>query len=304
MQRDNYTIQEKMLSVGDGHTLNAIEWGNKKSNVKIIFLHGGPGSQIKDKYKSAFNPELHHVVFFDQRGAGKSTPSGSLENNTTEHLVEDISKVADHFGFNHFYLHGSSWGSALALAYSLVHPKRVKGLVIGGVYTGSQSENDWIGKGRFKPFYPDVWDAYLDRTPEEYRDNPSAYHFDKILNGTPEEQKLSGYAYDCLESGVIKLDDRSIPEAFEDYDSSGIRLEVHYISQNCFMMDRHILDNAHQLTMPIWMVHGRYDMVCPPQTAYELHHRLSNSKLYWSISGHGTEHENENIFRAILAELE
>lgn len=303
MQRDEYTLQEINLAVGEGHKLNVVEWGNKASHTKIIFLHGGPGGSVKDKHKSAFNPELHHVIFFDQRGSGKSTPYGSLEDNTTEHLIGDISKIADHFNFDHFYLHGSSWGSALALAYALEHPKRVKGLIIGGVYTGSQAENDWIDKGFFKPFYPDVWDAYLERTPEEYRDNPSAYHFDKILNGNAEESKLSSYAYSHLEGDVIKLDDRLIPGNFEEYDPTSTQIEVHYTSQTCFMMDRHILDNAHKLTMPVWIVQGRYDMVCPPITAYELHSKIPNSKLYWTISGHAGEHENENIFRSILAEL-
>lgn len=201
MQNDAHTNKQFMFNVGDGHSLNVIDWGNPKAKTKAIFLHGGPGSSVKDKYEAAFDPALHHVIFFDQRGSGMSTPSGSLKHNTTQDLIEDISKIAKKVGFTSFYLHGSSWGSTLALAYALANPKKVRGLIIGGVFTGSRAEIEWIDNGLFQSFYPDVWQAYLERTPEQYRDNPSAYHFDKAFNGTAKERKASSYAYECLEAG-------------------------------------------------------------------------------------------------------
>jgi proline iminopeptidase len=303
MQIDSYTNKEMMLSVGDGYKLFVTDWGNVKAKTKVIFLHGGPGGTVKDKHLAAFDPELHHVIFFNQRGSDKSTPTGSLKNNTTQHMIEDISKIAKKFKFDKFYLHGSSWGSTLALAYSLAHPEKVRGLVIGGVFTGSKAECDWIDNGEFRTFYPEVWQAYLERTPEKFRDDPTAYHFDKALNGKAKERKASAYAYECLEAGAIKLDDRFMPDNFDEYDPAKIRVEIHYLANNCFMPDRYILDNAHKLTMPVWIVQGRYDMVCPPITAYELHHKLPNSRIYWTIAGHGTEHESENVFRAIFAGL-
>lgn len=303
MLKDSYTTQELMLNVGDGHTLYVQDWGNKDAVSPTIFLHGGPGSQVRDRHKAVFDPKMQRVIFFDQRGCGQSTPTGSIENNTTQALIEDISKIANELGLSQFNLHGTSWGSALALAYSIAHPERVANLIIGGVFTGSKSEADWIDQGHFKTFYPDVWDAYVGRTPEEYRTNPSKYHFYKIINGTAEEQKLSGYAYDCLESGVIKLDDRFTADDFETYDPAGIKIEMYYLSNGCFMPDRYILENTDKLTMPVYIIQGRYDMVCPPITAYELHNKLANSKLYWTLSGHLVEHEGQNIFRAIIAGL-
>ena len=303
MQNDSFTNQEFMLDVGDGHQLHVVDWGNKDASVPYIHLHGGPGSQAKDKHKAPFDPAAQRVIFFDQRGCGLSTPYGLIENNTTQDLVADISKIADKLQIEKFSLHGTSWGSALALAYAIAHPERIAALVIGGVFTGSKFENDWIDRGHFKIFYPDVWQAYLDRTPEQYRDDPSAYHFDKVINGTPEEQKRSGYAYDCLESGIIRLDDRFQSEDFAEYDPASIRIEMHYLGKGCFMPDRYIFDNLAKLTMPIHVVQGRYDMVCPPATAYELHKKLPNSHLYWTLSGHAVEHEGENIFRAIIASL-
>jgi len=303
MNKDQYVASEKMLDVGDGHTLYVQEWGNPEASVPVVFLHGGPGSQVKDRHKGAFDPKSQRVLFFDQRGCGKSTPIGSLENNTTDELIEDISKIADAFNAETFTIHGSSWGSTLALAYALAHPERVHALVIGGIFTGSKAETEWIDQGQFRTFFPDVWQAYLDRTPAEHHNDPSKYHFDKVINGASDEQKLSGYAYDCLESGIIQLDDRRTPEFYEEYDPVGIRIEMQYLANGCFMPDRYILDNAYKLTMPVHIVQGRYDMVCPPQTAHELHGSLTNSHLYWTLAGHKHEHEGENLFRSIFASL-
>jgi len=303
MTPDEFTIQELHLAVGDGHTLYVQDWGNKEATTVWIVLHGGPGSQAKPKHKGGFDPTTQRVIFFDQRGCGNSTPYGSLEHNTTQDLIADISRIADELGVATFALHGSSWGSALALAYAVEHPERVSALAIGGIFTGSKNEIDWLDQGRFQTFYPDVWQDYLARTPEAHRGNPTAYHNDKVLNGSPEEQKASGYAYERLEAGVIKLDDRSNPDDIAEYDPAGIRMEMFYMANNCFMPDRHVMNNAHKLTMPVHIVQGRYDMVCPPITAYELHGKLPNSRLYWVISGHAHEHETQNVFSAIIAAI-
>lgn len=303
MQKDSYTNSEFMLPVGEGHELYIVDWGNKTAKTTIIYLHGGPGGSMSDKAKAIFNPAIHRVIFFDQRGAGNSTPSGSLKNNTTQDLIEDITKIAKKLSIKKFYLYGTSWGSTLALAYATAYPKNVAGLVIGGVFTGSQQEINWLDQGYFKTFYPEVWQNYVDKTPKEFQNNPSAYHFDKALNGTTKEQKLSAYTYESVEGNLVRLDDRFAPETYDNYDPSKIRIEIHYLANSCFMMDRHILDNAHKLTMPVHIVQGRYDMVCPPATAHELHSKLPTSKLYWTLSGHAVEHEGANIFRAIFANL-
>ena len=303
MDKDEFTISETMLSVGDGHELYVHEWGNPDSKVPVIFLHGGPGDRVKNKYKRFFNPAKQQVIFFDQRGCGKSTPYGSLENNTTDYLIDDISKIADNFNAPRFILHGSSWGSTLALAYSIKNPERVDALVIGAVFTASKKEIDWIDKGGFAKFYPDVWQKYLVNTPTEYHTNPSEYHYNKALYGSADEQKLSCYVYSNKQASLLSLDDRYTPQNYEDFDPAGMRIGMHYLANNCFMKERHILDNAHTLTMPVHIVQGRYDMVCPPETAYELAKSLPNSQLYMTINGHQHEHEAENIFRSIYASL-
>ncbi len=302
MNPDEYTLNETYLEVGDGHKLYLQEWGNSEAKHPIIFLHGGPGSQAKNHHKSFFDPVKHRVIFYDQRGAGKSLPAGQLKNNTTNHLIEDIEKIAGHFNLNQLILVGGSWGSCLALAYALKHPDRIKAMVLNGIFTGSSEEIDWLKKGVFKSFYPDIWEKYLNATPNEHHSNPTGYHFDQILNGNPSQSKISAYEYSSLEAAVMSLDDRFTPEDFESFDPAGIRLAVHYLSQTCFMPDRHILNNAEKLKMPIWLVQGRYDTVCPPQIAFELNQKLPNSQLIWTTSNHRLERESWNVIKTILSQ--
>jgi proline iminopeptidase len=300
MTPDQHTNQEFYLEVGDGHELYIQDWGNPDARDVIFCLHGGPGGGTKPRHKNAFDPETQRVIFHDQRGCGKSLPYGSIEHNTTDNLVEDIEKIAQKLGLDQFVLTGGSWGSCLSLAYALKYPKRVKAMVLTGIFTGSQKEIDWLDQGQFQTFYPEVWERYLTATPIERRKNPSKYHFEKAFDDDAAAAKKSAYAYDNLEGGVIQLDDRFNTESFDEYDPTDIKIEIAYLKNRCFMADRHILDNAHKLTMPIYLVQGRYDMVCPPATAYELHQKLPNSKLSWALAGHKPEHETWNLMQAYL----
>ncbi len=303
MNKDEFTNQILHLEVNEQHSLYVQDWGNPNAKTPIISLHGGPGGQAKDYHKGNYDPNEQRVIFFDQRGCGQSLPYGSLVDNTTNDLISDISAIADKLGIENFILLGRSWGSCLALAYALKHPKRVSGMVLGGIFTGSQSEIDWVAQGLFQAFYPDVWQKYLDSTPGSHQKDPTNYHFDKALKGTPKEQKQSAFEYAQLEGGIVGLDDRPRSSNYADFDPSGTLIEIHYIRNRCFMPDNFILDNAHKLTMPVTLIQGRYDMVCPPSTAFALHNELPNSQLYTTLSGHITEHEDIQLTRQALASL-
>lgn len=304
MNADDHTITEAFIEVGDGHQLYAQEWGNKKAESTIIFLHGGPGSSCSDRAKRQFSPAQHRVIFFDQRGSGRSLPYGSLKHNTTDKLVEDINKIAEHFGLKTFVLTGGSWGSTLALAYAIAHPKRVEAMVLRGIFTASKAEIDWLEQGHFRDFFPEVWEAYLEKTPKKYHHDPGSYHMERALNGDLEAQQASAFAYESMEGAVLFLDDRLRSNDPEGYDPLPARIEMHYIKHHCFMPDRHILRNARKLKMPVWLVQGRYDMVCPPRTAYELHKELSNSQLIMTIAGHhGSDRSTEDISKTILLQF-
>lgn len=303
MNSDEYTVQEHFLDVGDGHQLYVQDWGSKTAKRPIIFLHGGPGSSVQDKHKQLFDPQYQRVIFFDQRGCGKSLPLGSFENNTTDKLVDDIEKLAKHLRLDKFILTGGSWGSCLALAYGLKYPHRVHAMVLRGLFTASHDEINWVDKGRFKNFFPEVWDLYLAETPKSHHHDPSSYHFARVLGHDAEAAKKSAYAYQNVEAAIIQLDDRYTPENFDEYDPSGMKIEIHYLANKCFLPDGHILANAHKLTMPIYLFQGRYDMVCPPATAYKLHQKLPNSWLTWTVSGHKDERESWTAVRNTLLQL-
>jgi proline iminopeptidase len=297
MTPDAHTIREFFIEVGDEHQLYVHEWGNPKG-LPVIFLHGGPGDQSKDRHKQPFDPG-----FFDQRGGGKSLPSGRLEHNTTDDLIEDISKIADQAKLKKFVLCGGSWGAGLALAYAIANPSRVKALALYSVFAGSREELDWIEQGKFRAFYPDVWEQYLERTPKAHHGNPTAYHLKNILGKNDSLAHKSALTLSEMEHGIMTLDDYRYPVDPVTFDPTSTKICAHYLTSNCFMPDLHILNNASKIKAPVWMVHGRFDMDCPPITAYELNKRLPNAHLIWAVSNHRAEHENMSVLRTILLQL-
>ncbi|HUD10240.1 MAG TPA: alpha/beta fold hydrolase [Candidatus Saccharimonadales bacterium] len=304
MTSDEFTIQETFVDVGDDHQLYVQDWGNKDARTLFMFLHGGPGTGASNRYRNYFNPYEQRVIFFDQRGAGRSVPHGSLDHNTTPDLVEDIEKIAKHLGVERFILTGTggSWGTCLALAYALKYPDRVTSLVLRGIFTASKLEIDFWTKGAFKTFFPDAWDHYLSQTPKAYHNDPTRYHYNRILGDDPVAMKESAYIYSMLEGSLAHLDDRYMVPDVEDFDPTGTRIEAHYLANNCFIPNRYIMDNAHKLIMPTWIVQGRFDLICPPSTAYELNNRISGSTLLWTMAGHhGNDRSNYDVVRTILA---
>lgn len=304
MNPDQYTAQEFYLDVGDGHQLYVHDWGNPKG-LPVIFLHGGPGGSVSDRDKGRFNPKLHHVLFFDQRGCGKSLPYASRENNTTAHLIEDVSKVADRMRYKKFVLVGGSWGACLALAYAVKCPKRVTALVLDGVLTGSKRETDYVDRGGFAHHFPDAWERYLLTVPKEHWHNPTKYHFERALGQDEQAARESAAAYQNMVRAVLALDDRFVPVSADDptYDPTPILMEMYYLHNHLFMPDQHVIHNAHKLTMPVWMVQGRYDMICPPIGAYELNKRLPQGHLIFTVSNHLRERESSTTLRTILEQM-
>lgn len=304
MTPDEHTIEERMIAVGNGHELYTQAWGNPKAKLTVVFLHGGPGSGCSDTSKAIFDPKKFRVIFFDQRGSGRSTPYGSLSHNTTDDLVSDLAAVADTYDADQFILFGRSWGATLALAFALKHPDRVAKMIIGSIFTGSQSEIDHMEKGRFVEYFPDVWDCYIATVPKSYQDNPSEYHFKRMFGDDVAAAQESAMAHSQLELSVLRLDDRVSTIDSLKFDPTPNMIESHYLVNRCFMPDNYILDNAHRLTMPIYIVQGRYDMVCPPISAYRLSQEAANASLLWTTAGHDPrDRANWETARALLAAM-
>lgn len=304
MTPDQHTIKEFYLDVGDGHELYVQDWGNKAAKKPILFLHGGPGSGCKDGHKELFDPTKQRVIFHDQRASGNSKTTDPLRANTTEDLAKDITRIADKLKIDSFILVGGSWGSCLALYYALQSPQRVTALLLRGVTTCAAEEIAWLDQGGFRALFPEVWQKYLDATPIEHHKDPSAYHYQMALNGPAAKAKQSGYAYSCMEAALLRLDDRFTPPDYELFEPEKILIEMHYMSNGCFLPDNYILDRAQTLTMPIWIVQGRYDVICPPFGAYNLAQRTPHANLIWTIAGHSNgDRANYDLMRSIALTL-
>lgn len=303
MTPDAHTNAEHTLEVGNGHALYIQDWGNKKAKQPIFFLHGGPGDGTKEKHKLPFDPKSQRVIFHDQRGSGRSTPIGKWHHNNTQELAADITKIADFLGIDKFILTGDSWGSTLALYYAIQAPKRVKALLVSAIWTCSEREAAWEREGLFQSHFPDKWEEYLEATPKEFRADPNGYHFARILGDNEEAAQHSALVYAKLVISIMSLDDHVLPIDPATFDRNSISTNVRYMTKNCFMSKDFILKNAHKLKMPVYILHGRYDLLCIPETAYRLHKAVPQSSLTWIVSGHRGEHETITTKRLLFSQL-
>lgn len=290
---DEHVIKSGYLNVGDGHKIYYEQWGNK-AVLPTFYLHGGPGGGFSENHKFNFNPYKHHVVFFDQRGAGKSTPYATTKFNTTQKLIEDIEKLRELFKFKTINLNGRSWGSALSLAYSISHPERVNKMLIGGVYFGTRFENDFISTGYVKYTYPEAWERFIDLVPEEFRKSGMSitkYYSDKMFDKDKKIGKRYADEWTLWEATTLSInyDKASLEADVLEADNLALaRLETHYFLNDCFMTENYIMENIDKIKhIPCYVVQGRFDNCTPPITAYELSKAYGdNLLLQWVNAGH------------------
>jgi proline iminopeptidase len=264
-----------MMPVSPVHTLYYEQCGNPEGQP-VVFLHGGPGGGIMPDYRRFFDPAAYRIILFDQRGSGKSTPHAGLEDNTTWHLVEDIETLREHFGVDTWHVFGGSWGSTLALAYAETHPERVRSLCLRGIFLCRPKEIRWFYQEGTSYLFPDVWEEYEKIIPDEERgDFVSAYY--RRLTGDDEEAKLAAArAWSVWEGSTSKLlFDYSMIEKFNDaeFALAFARIECHYFMNNAFFpTDNYLIENVGKIRhIPAVIVQGRYDVVCPMVSAWELH---------------------------------
>lgn len=263
-----------MIDVGDGHVLYYERSGTHGAKP-AVFLHGGPGGGISAKHRQLFDPTLYDVMLFDQRGCGRSTPHAGLEANTTWHLVADMERLRALMGVAQWLVFGGSWGSSLALAYAQTHPGRVSELVLRGIFTVRKAELDWYYQHGASEVFPDLWEAFLAPIPpDERHDLRTAYH--RRLTGEDEQVRLQAAAAWSLWEGrtISLLPDSSITAGFSDpqFALAFARIENHYFVHGAWLEEGQIIRDAGRLRgIRSTIVQGRYDMVCPARTAYDLH---------------------------------
>jgi proline iminopeptidase len=272
-----------MLPVSPVHTIYYEQCGNPEG-TPALFLHGGPGGGIVPDYRRFFDPEAYRVVLFDQRGSGQSTPHASLEENTTWHLVSDIERLREQLGIEKWLVFGGSWGSTLALAYAQTHPERVSALVLRGIFLCRPKEIRWFYQEGASWIFPDVWEEYLNVIPEEERgDMVSAYY--RRLTSEDEQVRLeAARAWSVWEGSTSKLlFDYAMIEKFADaeFALAFARIECHYFMNNAFFeTDNYLIENASKIRhIPAVIVQGRYDVVCPFRSAWELHRAWPEAEL-------------------------
>ncbi len=272
-------IETGHLPVGSGHEIYWERSGNP-TGKPIIYLHGGPGGHSKPDHRELFDPNHWQIILFDQRGCGQSRPLGSLEDNNTFALVEDIEKLKEHLGLGQVTLYGSSWGTTLALAYAITYPQNIAALVLRGIFLGTKKELDWFHFEGPKQFYPKEWDRWLTFLPEDERGDPLKGYAKRLISGDIEAAKeWNRFELTCCR---LNFDPSMIEEILaEDPGLTSAKVETHYFQNQCFFPEEDwILNRCSQIAhIPTTLIHGRYDMVCPLRSAYLLHNQLPNSEL-------------------------
>jgi len=290
------------MEVGDpsiGHKIY-YEQSGKKDGLPVLVSHGGPGGGTQDYYRQYFDPSVYHIIAFDQRGCKRSTPHVCLEDNTTHHIIEDMEKIRTTLGIEKWVLFGGSWGSCISLAYSEKHPSRVLALVLRGIFTLRREELEWYYCGKGNNFlFPQAYEQYVSVIPNSERgDIMSAYY--RRFTGNDEEEKLKcAVNWSKYEMATSKLhvdpayiargDDPHFALAFAS-------IECHYfVNGGFFEYDGQLVVEAKVLEdnkIPGTMVQGRYDVVCPIKTAYDVHRNWPSSKLVVvPDSGHSCKEE-------------
>ncbi|ONI77298.1 prolyl aminopeptidase [Actinosynnema sp. ALI-1.44] len=263
-----------MLDVGDGHLVYWEVSGNP-DGIPAVVLHGGPGSGTNPKQRQHFDPEAYRIVLFDQRGSGKSTPHVSspehdLATNTTWHLVDDMEKLREHLGIDKWLLFGGSWGVTLALAYGQTHPSRVSGMILRGVFTLRQSELDWLYGGGAGHIFPDEWAKFTAFVPEG-EDAVTAYHR-LVFGDDPELSRKAAMAWSIWEGATASTQTSLVASYGEEkFAVAFARIALHYFVNKGWLEEGQLIRDVGKLTgIPGVVVNGRYDIVTPMTTAYEL----------------------------------
>jgi proline iminopeptidase len=271
------------LRVSPVHELYYEESGNP-AGKPAVFLHGGPGGGTDAKQRRFFDPAAYRIVLFDQRGCGKSTPHASLEDNTTWHLVDDIERLRVALEIERWQVFGGSWGSTLALAYAEKFPERVSELVLRGIFLLRKREIDWFYQEGAGAIFPEAWEDYLAPVPASERGNMVRAYYKLLTSPDATVRVEAARAWSIWEgrtSCLLPNEDLIRRTASDEFALAFARIECHYfINDGFFTEDRALLRNVRKLAnIPTVIVQGRYDVVCPMESAWALHRALPEASL-------------------------
>ncbi|HUS24471.1 MAG TPA: prolyl aminopeptidase [Candidatus Binatia bacterium] len=271
------------LKVSPVHELHVEECGNPDGKA-VVFIHGGPGGGVEPWHRQFFHPGKYRIVLFDQRGCGKSTPHADLTDNTTWHLVEDMERIRDMLGIHDWVVFGGSWGSTLALAYAQTHPWRVRGLILRGIFLLRPEEIRWFYQEGCSWIFPDAWEHFLAPIPAAERgDLVQAYHR-RLTSPDAAVRSAAARAWSIWEGATSKLvQNEDVVKRFgeDKFAEAFARIECHYfVNGGFFDSPNQLIDNVGRIrNAPAIIVQGRYDVVCPIKSAWDLHRAWPEAEL-------------------------
>ncbi len=293
------------LPLSDGHMMYWEQVGHPRGRP-ALFLHGGPGAGAGAVHRRFFDPQFWRVAIFDQRGAGRSRPLGKLDANTTTHLVADIEALRVHLGLERWLLFGGSWGSTLALAYAQAHPDRVIGLVLRGVFLGRAEEVEWFLHGMARVF-PDAHAAFVNQLPVEERGNLLGAYLARLTHPDPLVHQPAARAWSVYEGSCSTLlpSPDTVASFAQDRTALGLaRIEAHYFAHGLFLPPEGLLGHMDRIAhLPAEIVQGRYDMICPAVSAFELSAAWPQARLT-VIPDAGHSALEPGVRRALVAAVE
>jgi len=282
--------KEFYLSVSEEHDLWVAEYGNPHG-IPAVFLHGGPGAGCENYHPRFFDPERYRIILFDQRGSGRSKPHASLHDNTTQHLIADIERIRDELNIDKWVVFGGSWGSTLGLAYAQAHPDKVLGLVLRGIFLCRPKDIAWFYQQGASAIFPDYWQDYLEVIPANERNNMVKAYYQRLTSDDKQAQLTAARQWSIWEGRTSTLQPKqSVKDHFgnDEVALSLARIECHYFMNNSYLEPDQLLRDAHLLSdIPGYIVHGRYDVVCPMTQAHALHLVWPTADYYIApTSGH------------------
>ncbi len=290
------------LDVGDGHHVYWERCGTPGAKP-AVFLHGGPGGGFSPDHRRLFDPARYDLLLFDQRGCGRSTPHASLDANSTWHLVADIERLRAMVGVDRWLVFGGSWGSTLALAYAQTHPARVSELVLRGIFTIRQAEIDWYYQEGASRIYPDKWERFIAPVPEAERGAIVAAYRRLLTGDDPATRIAAARAWSVWEGETVRLLPDPALSAMHDADDFALafaRIENHYFVHRGWLDEGQLIANAALLAdIPGVIIHGRYDMACPAETAWALHKAWPQAR-FELIEGAGHAYNEPGILDALI----
>lgn len=294
-----------MLDVGDGHQIYWEESGHPKGKP-AVFVHGGPGGGTAPRQRRFFDPAAYRIVLFDQRGCGKSTPHASLDHNTTWHLVADMERLRTHLGIERWQVFGGSWGSTLALAYAERHPSAVTELVLRGIFLMRNKELAWFYQAGASELFPDAWEAYLAPIPEAERGDLIAAYHRRLTSGDEAVRSAAAKAWSVWEAStsfLIPSEEHIARAAADEFATAFARIESHYfVNRGFFGNETELLDGIDRIRhIPAVIVQGRYDVVCPAATAWELHRLWPEADFRWVADAGHASYEPGIVSELVLA---